>query len=499
MAAPPAAAAASVARDRATPRTPLEWRERLYTRRPATVRRHAALIASRTSLLFIGDVVALLLAREALHASVLRVAPGVAAQWELIGPLAAPGRPASTIFGITLLAALIVTSSYGRWPPFAAAARLAIAAAIAGVITAGALAAVAGVGVAVVQAAAVALTAWLALLVGRAIANWFIVNVWPRDRWAAAAVAVSDDVEVDGSIARALRAAAGEYRVTHVVAPSPGFHAAVREVVFEDDVEAIVLGDSATSSEARAALDVALGVGCQFLCPARALDTRGMHPRLLWVGGSAFLEVGPVVLQPGAVVAKRITDVLLSALLLAVAAPLMLLIAIGIKLDSRGPVLFAQHRAGLGGRRIRMLKFRTMHDGADGEKQHLAHLNHTGDARLFKIPSDPRVTRLGALLRRWSLDELPQLWNVLRGDMSLVGPRPFFESDFAAYEGHHFRRLDTKPGLTGLWQVSGRSDVVNFEDVIFLDRQYIERWSFWLDMLILLRTIPAVMQRKGAF
>ena len=153
----------------------------------------------------------------------------------------------------------------------------------------------------------------------------------------------------------------------------------------------------------------------------------------------------------------------------------------------------------VGGRRFRMFKFRTMRMGADDEKHKLAHLNHTGDHRLFKIPNDPRTTRLGRVLRRWSLDELPQLVNVLLGDMSLIGPRPFFESDFAAYEDHHFRRLDAKPGITGLWQVSGRSDLVDFEDVIFLDRQYIEQWSFWLDVSILFRTIPAVLRRTGAF
>ena len=180
-------------------------------------------------------------------------------------------------------------------------------------------------------------------------------------------------------------------------------------------------------------------------------------------------------------------------------APVFLLIAIAVRLDSPGPVFFAQDRAGLGGRRFRMLKFRTMRVGADAEKHKLSHLNHSGDSRLFKIPEDPRVTRLGALLRRWSLDELPQCWNVMWGDMSLVGPRPFFEADFATYQDHHFRRLDAKPGITGLWQVSGRSSVVDFEDVVYLDRQYIEQWSFWLDVSIMFRTLPAVVRRTGAY
>jgi lipopolysaccharide/colanic/teichoic acid biosynthesis glycosyltransferase len=146
-----------------------------------------------------------------------------------------------------------------------------------------------------------------------------------------------------------------------------------------------------------------------------------------------------------------------------------------------------------------MLKFRTMRVGADDEKEDLAYLNHTGDPRLFKIPDDPRVTRFGAWLRRWSIDELPQCWNVLIGDMSLVGPRPFFESDLESYEDHHFRRLDAKPGITGLWQVNGRSDVVDFEEVVRYDREYIEHWSLPLDFQIMLKTIPVLFSRSGAY
>jgi lipopolysaccharide/colanic/teichoic acid biosynthesis glycosyltransferase len=139
-----------------------------------------------------------------------------------------------------------------------------------------------------------------------------------------------------------------------------------------------------------------------------------------------------------------------------------------------------------------------MQDGADGLKAKLAHLNHSGDPRLFKIIEDPRVTRVGAWLRRWSLDELPQLWNVLKGEMSLVGPRPFFESDLDYYEIHHFGRLGMKPGITGLWQVSGRSDIVDFEEVVALDTEYLRDWSLWLDLKILLLTVPAVVRRRGA-
>ena len=146
-----------------------------------------------------------------------------------------------------------------------------------------------------------------------------------------------------------------------------------------------------------------------------------------------------------------------------------------------------------------MMKFRTMRDGADKEKADLEHMNQSGDPRLFKILEDPRITRIGAFLRRWSLDELPQFFNVLRGEMSLVGPRPFFESDLAAYDDHHFIRLAVKPGVTGLWQVLGRSSIVDFEEVVRLDRQYIENWSFGLDLSILVSTLPAVVRKTGAY
>jgi exopolysaccharide biosynthesis polyprenyl glycosylphosphotransferase len=257
--------------------------------------------------------------------------------------------------------------------------------------------------------------------------------------------------------------------------------------------------DDLPATRINAIIEECLQAGCQILFPARAVRVYGLRPTLVWHHDQPFFELGSPVLRARALISKRIVDVLVSAILLLLLAPLLIVIAIAIRLDSPGSPFFFQERAGLGGKLFRMIKFRTMREGADFEKEQLAHLNHTGDARLFKIRDDPRTTRLGRFLRRWSLDELPQLANVLAGEMSLIGPRPFFESDFQDYEDHHFRRLDAKPGITGLWQVSGRSEVLNFEDVIFLDRQYIEQWSFWLDVSILFRTIPAVLRRTGAF
>ena len=196
---------------------------------------------------------------------------------------------------------------------------------------------------------------------------------------------------------------------------------------------------------------------------------------------------------------KRSFDVAGALIGIALAVPLVAVLALLVKFDSRGPVFFSHTRLGIGGRRFRMYKLRTMRDGADAEKASVAHLNQSDDSRLFKIRSDPRVTRFGRTIRRWSLDEIPQLYNVLIGDMSLVGPRPFFEEDLSNYEAHHFSRLAVIPGLTGLWQVSGRSEILDFEEVVRLDREYIDDWSFALDLRILVRTIPAVVQRRGAY
>lgn len=193
-------------------------------------------------------------------------------------------------------------------------------------------------------------------------------------------------------------------------------------------------------------------------------------------------------------VAKRGFDLAVCIWLLPVVAILMLLLALIIRLDSPGSILIAQERTGRDGRRFRMYKFRTMVRNAEELKAGLAHLNVLPPPD-FKIPKDPRITRVGMILRQTSLDELPQLFNVLRGDMSLVGPRPTsFEP--TTYSLWHTRRLEVTPGITGLWQLKGRN-LTTFDERLRLDIEYIEHRSFWLDLKILLQTVPAVFRRSG--
>ena len=168
-----------------------------------------------------------------------------------------------------------------------------------------------------------------------------------------------------------------------------------------------------------------------------------------------------------------------------------------IKLQSPGPIFYSQTRIGKGGRRFKFYKFRTMVVGADAMKQNLMEQNEM-DGLMFKMEDDPRIFGIGKFLRKFSIDELPQFWNVLKGDMSLVGTRPPTEDEFEQYELHHKARLGIRPGLTGMWQVSGRSDIKDFEEIVALDTQYISNWSLGMDIRILLRTVGVVLRGKGS-
>jgi len=260
----------------------------------------------------------------------------------------------------------------------------------------------------------------------------------------------------------------------------------------------IVLGVLRDSVFARV-LEISLRAGCEVLCSPPGFEVAGVRATLARRGPYEFIQVGTPSLKLTQFIAKRCVDIAGGIAALLVTLPLWVLIGLAIRLDSPGPIFFRQERVGIGGRRFRMIKFRTMRCGADEEKPAMAHLNASGDIRLFKIPNDRRVSRVGAFLRRWSLDELPQFLNVIAGQMSLVGPRPFFEQDFAEYEEHHFRRLGAKPGITGLWQVYGRSSVLDFEEVVRMDTEYIDQWSRWRDFRILAMTLPAVVRRTGAY
>ena len=193
---------------------------------------------------------------------------------------------------------------------------------------------------------------------------------------------------------------------------------------------------------------------------------------------------------------KRVLDILISSVALIIIPPVMLAVALAIKSDSPGPVFFKQRRVGLKGKIFTLYKFRSMFKNAEELRKRLERFNEM-TTPVFKIKDDPRVTRIGRFIRKFSIDELPQLFNVLKGDMSLVGIRPPLPEEVEKYDGRHLRRLSIKPGITGIWQVSGRNEI-DFEEWIKLDLHYIDSWSPALDLKLLIKTVPAVIFANGA-
>ena len=238
---------------------------------------------------------------------------------------------------------------------------------------------------------------------------------------------------------------------------------------------------------------------------AHGIDLRvvpDMYDGLAWNSPIEYIGQFPTIpLHTGHVpemglLLKRAMDVVLSAIAIAVFSPVLLAVAIAIKLDSHGPVFYSSERIGKRGRVFRCIKFRTMVRDAEKRRADVMHMNER-EGVLFKISNDPRITRLGRFLRKYSIDELPQFFNVLRGDMSIVGPRPPLASEVKEYKLNHLRRLDVMPGVTGLWQVQGRQDP-SFDSYISLDVTYIENWSIWLDLKIIGRTIGVVLAGTGS-
>jgi exopolysaccharide biosynthesis polyprenyl glycosylphosphotransferase len=265
-----------------------------------------------------------------------------------------------------------------------------------------------------------------------------------------------------------------------------------------EPVDEIVLGRSVAADQIRALVQVAANHGVSALVPlSRAVDGIALPPpRVEVVGRTQMLVYQRVGPSAPAVLVKTLVDRLLAAGLLVLFAPFMILIALAVRLFLGSPILFVQRRAGFYGRPFRMLKFRTMRVGAEAEQPALRPRNEM-DGPVFKLADDPRVTPFGRFLRRSSLDELPQLFNVLLGQMSLVGPRPLPLGETELLTGGHRRRLSMRPGLTCLWQVSGRNDL-SFREWMALDLDYVDRWSLGLDLAILVRTIPAILTGRGA-
>ena len=245
-------------------------------------------------------------------------------------------------------------------------------------------------------------------------------------------------------------------------------------------------------------IEAAGAAGCQLYALPRAFALGGVESQTVWRRGAPLVALNRPGLRGRQLLIKRTLDVIVSGLGLTLLSPLFVAIAAAIYVTSPGPTFFRQTRVGLGGKRFKITKFRSMVHDAEAMRENLTVQSLYSDRRLFKVKDDPRVTALGGFLRRTSLDELPQLWNAFVGTMSLVGPRPPLPSEVDLYEEHHYTRFDVKPGITGPWQVNGRNTITDFEEVIRLETDYIREWTIWKDLGILLRTVPAVVFMRGA-
>ena len=275
-------------------------------------------------------------------------------------------------------------------------------------------------------------------------------------------------------------------------------HAALARVISDGQVERIIIApDGHDQDEVLDVIRLIKALGVKVSVLPRLLEVVGSTSTYEDVDGLTLLGVRQYgVLSWSSEMLKRLVDISGALVGLVLLSPLLVMLAVAVKLDSRGPVFFRQRRIGRHGEHFEMLKFRSMVPNADAIKYQLSDRNEVEGGGLFKIADDPRITRVGRFLRRTSLDELPQLFNVLAGSMSLVGPRPLVEAEDALIEGWQRRRLAVKPGMTGMWQIFGSSRIP-MEEMVKIDYLYGANWSIWLDLKILLRTIPYVLRGRG--
>jgi exopolysaccharide biosynthesis polyprenyl glycosylphosphotransferase len=270
-------------------------------------------------------------------------------------------------------------------------------------------------------------------------------------------------------------------------------------ILHEQSINVVILNLAGVTRDAATGVLLACSnEGVEVLVRPGLTPLPSPHVAIDQFGGEAVFYYRAQAAPLSHLVVKQVFDYVAGTILLILFLPLLLVIALAVKLSSAGPIFYRQTRSGLNGRSFEMIKFRSMRSGAELQQAALAGQNEMRGP-VFKVSNDPRVTALGRILRRHSLDELPQLWNVLRGEMSLVGPRPLPLEEVKRFDRDtHRRRLSVKPGLTCLWQIGGRNDIADFNDWVRLDLAYIDQWSLWLDFKILLATIPAALFGRGA-
>ena len=274
----------------------------------------------------------------------------------------------------------------------------------------------------------------------------------------------------------------------------------LENLIREHHIDQVYVGQDSGENlaETQKYLDLCMDMGVTVKMIIDFYDRRFAKTYVSSVGTYPIITYHTVTLNPFPALVKRIMDLIAGTLGVILTSPIMLITALAIKLESPGPVLFKQTRVGKNGRHFKIYKFRSMYIDAEERKKELLSQNEIKGGIMFKIKNDPRITRVGKVIRKLSIDELPQFFNVLGGSMSLVGTRPPTLDEVEKYKTNQWRRISIKPGITGMWQVSGRSNIDDFEDIVKLDVEYIDNWSIWLDIKILFKTVLVVLQHKDA-
>jgi exopolysaccharide biosynthesis polyprenyl glycosylphosphotransferase len=484
--------------------SPVRVRLDLQQRASTNIRRHLVRAVRRFASLVVADLAAFYVMRAVLRA----VRDGAVLGYGLAGDARAV-LPSGILNGwqyaAALFVGLLVTGSYGPGDRRRDARRLFFASALATALPLWMTIWTRGLEPVLVQYALTTVLVWAGLVGERLTVDRLVARIRGPERDRLDTLFVGPGAECLSAMETPAFATGAEYHpigfVDSRLPLTPGALGHIGDfsmLLAASGAHVVVVCGYLGDEQFHELVDIALAGGCQVLSLPRSVKIAGVHPTTVWRRGQPLVELTAPGLKGWQLAVKRVVDLVGSVVGLIVLSPVFALIAALVKLESPGPAFFTQQRVGRGGRWFRIIKFRTMVDGAERHRDELLSQSVYRDARLFKLSSDPRTTRVGRWLRRTSLDELPQLLNVLRGEMSLVGPRPPLPSEVALYEAHHYARFDVRPGMTGPWQVAGRNDVTDFEQVISLESEYIRAWSVWLDAKLMLQTAPAVLRRRGA-
>ncbi len=466
-----------------------------------TLRRHVGRVARRFVALGVADLATFWLLREAYRLIINNAVLGTAVA-RVVRDILPSGYLNGWQFAAALLIGLVVTGNYGPGDSRRDVGRLCGGAALATGLTLWASLWTRGVAVVLPQMLITAVGVSFALIAERLWLNRFVGRLQLQRR-AERLLFIGTPADCEEAKTSPAFTYPGEFRAagelnvgTLLDSGSAAALQTVRHSISRLHVDTVVVCGGIPDTVLQTIVDAARMNGCRLQATSHTWDVAGVDPLLVWQHGEPVVELTTPSVRAPQLVLKRIVDILGALTGLVVLSPVLLVVATLVRLDSRGPVFFASERWGRGGRRIRIWKFRTMIDGAhDLLDSDPAMRRQFADNA--KIAQDPRVTRVGGWLRRWSIDELPQLYNVLRGEMSLVGPRPKLPGEEGRYQALFEIVLSVPPGLTGLWQVSGRNSL-SYEERIALDVDYVRRCSLWLDLRLLIQTLPVVVRGLGA-